>query len=38
MLASTLFQGLTWILPERFANSEIAPEAGDLKDSSFSWE
>lgn len=21
-------QGVTWILPERFANSEIAPEAG----------
>ncbi|XBI44462.1 hypothetical protein VPH35_109090 [Triticum aestivum] len=25
----SLANGVTWILPERFANSEIAPEAGD---------
>ena len=26
------YQGLTWILPARFANSEIAPEAGSVND------
>jgi hypothetical protein len=30
-------QGLTWILPERFANSEITPEAGAMNDPSFCW-
>lgn len=24
-------QGMTWLLPERFSNSEIGPEAGFLK-------
>jgi hypothetical protein len=26
-----ILQGLTWLLPERFSDSEIGPEAGFVK-------
>lgn len=31
LVVENIVQGLTWLLPERFSESEIGPEAGFVK-------